>query len=90
MFNVTEDALGRLSDALSGSETAGETECFRFVVKDNDTLSLAYETPQGDDLTFSHQGAPVLAVPASLSEALATKVLDVGDTGQLVFLQKPD
>lgn len=90
MFSVTDDALGHLSEALSGSETAGENECFRFVVKDNDTLSLAYATPKGDDQTFSHEGTQILAVPASLSEVLSTKVLDVGDEGQLVFLQKPD
>ncbi|MGD8324235.1 MAG: hypothetical protein PVF50_07695 [Gammaproteobacteria bacterium] len=89
MFNVTDDALGHLSEALSGSAVARENECFRFVVKDDDRIVLAYQTPQSNDLKFAHEGTQVLAVPAALSDALSEKVLDVGDEGQLVFLQKP-
>lgn len=88
MFTVTDDALDHLSEALSSSEKAGENECFRFVVANDNTLSLAYESPQLDDQTFSHQGTQVLAVPASLSEVLSERELDVDDNRQLIFLQK--
>jgi hypothetical protein len=89
MFDVTDDALGHLSEALSGSEVAAENECFRFIVKDDNRIALAYQTPQSNDLKFAHQGAQVLAVPEALSEALSEKVLDVGDEGKLVFLERP-
>ena len=88
MLTVTDNALDHLSKALSGSETVGENECFRFVVANDNTLSLAYESPQDDDQTFSQQGTQVLAVPASLSERLSERELDVDDNGQLVFLPK--
>jgi Fe-S cluster assembly iron-binding protein IscA len=88
MLTVTDNALDHLSEALSVSEKAGENDCFRFVVANDNTLSLAYQSPQVDDQTFSHQGTQVLAVPASLSEVLSERELDVDDKGHLVFLPK--
>lgn len=89
MLTVTDAALGHLSDVLSKSDQVEGTDCFRMVVKNDETIAIAVQAPQSGDRTFEREGSTILAMPEALSEALSEKVLDLGDEGQLVFLPKP-
>lgn len=91
MLTVTEAALGHLSEALSRSEpTETADDCFRMIVTGEQALSLTVQPPESSDHTFDQEGETVLAVPAELSEALSSRILDLGDNGGLVILPKPD
>lgn len=89
MLTVTDAALGRLGKALSDSDNFDDTDCFRLIVKDDDTIALSIQNPQAGDQTFELDGSTILALPVSLAQTLSERVLDVSDQGQLVFLPKP-
>ena len=91
MLEVTNAALDHLRNALTQSATlAGTGDCFRLIVDQENKIGLAVQAPQTGDHTFELEGATVLAMPLSLSEALSERVLDVGDEGRLMFLPKPN
>lgn len=90
MFEVTDEALGYLSEALSRAESIdADNDCFRMVVTNEDKVALSVQQPESGDHTFEREGSTILAMPEALSEALSERLLDLGDNGELVFLPKP-
>lgn len=91
MLEVTDAALGHLSRSLANSRAVEGTDyCFRMIVKDDETIGLAIQSPESGDQTFEREGTTILAMPKSLSDVLSERILDLGDEGQLLFLPKPN
>ena len=78
MFNVTEAACALVSEMLRESEVP-EGKVAR-IVRSGDGFSLATDDVQDDDLTFEHDGKPVLAITQEVSGLVDDRTLDVQPT----------
>jgi hypothetical protein len=76
MLTVTETASVRLSQMLSASEA----ETVVRIVRQNRRMKLCRDHARPNDTTFAHNGQVVLVLDGAVSEALASRILDVRQT----------
>ena len=88
MLQVTPAATSYLSALLSAKIPSAKA-AVRMCRGDSDDLLLRADSPSPDDISFEHQGRPVLILDKELSDTLKDCVLDVveGSQGQTLALK---
>lgn len=77
MFTVTDDAAAFIAESLIGPD-APDDAVARLSSQD-DGITLTPGTVQPGDVTYEHEGRPVLAIDEDLAHELGDTVLQVGD-----------
>lgn len=80
MLTVTEAACGLVDQLLHESQAPQGT--IARIIASPDGLSLVLDEPKNDDLTFDHEGKPVLAIAQHVSEAIPNHAVDVQETDE--------
>ncbi len=78
MLNVSEAACAYLSKLLSESDVPDDVSA-RIIIEGNQ-MSLQPDDEKPGDVTFVHEGKPVLVIGENISQSLSGKTLDVKDS----------
>ena len=87
MFTVTEAAGAHLAKMLAKEETPENENVVIRISQSKDAFGLTFGQADPEDTTFAHEGVTVLAIDEELSQALASKTLDVETTENGTALQ---
>jgi hypothetical protein len=78
MLSVTEAACGLLADNLSRSQVPDDTALR--VVREGGNLTIRPDQASDDDVTFDHDGKPLLVMDEEMAQELDNRILDVEET----------
>jgi Fe-S cluster assembly iron-binding protein IscA len=92
MLTVTDAACAAMAELLAEAELPEDDPAVVRLFYGDEGLGVVFDEATADDNTFTHEGAPVLAVDAKLAEALEDQTLDVeqSEGGMELTLQASD